>query len=336
MDIYIDESGSFVCTKNVNSWSVVAAYSTYSSQRKILSTLLDKLKLKCNKSVGDEMKLKNVEEGDLAWFLYELSKLEGTLFCVATDISMVDCNVIENHRNDQAYKVIEHVDRMQHQSMKDSLNGLSDGIKGLSPQLYLQLVCQFTLINDVIRKATLYYSQRRPSILSRFKWSVDQKNSSRTFFENAFEKMAPIMLQTMSLREPFIMLTEGNYSYMSHFLFKNGAAPSYLHETYGMKKFDTEPFNIGKIVRDDMSFIDSKNSLGIQVADLLASSIRRLLRNEFDNNKDIAKLIGKLMLQAKEGEHSIKLISLIDSQISDIATENSIKIIDLNSKPILI
>jgi hypothetical protein len=217
MDIYIDESGSFVCTEKPDAWSVVAAYVTYPSQRKKLSKLINILKVRCGKTVQDEIKLKHVSQPNLEWFLEKLSNMGGILFCTATDVSKMNQQIVETHRDAQASKVVEHIDKMQHEAMKESLSELSQNIKGLSPQLYVQLTSQFTLINDILNRATLYYSQVRPSALSSFKWLIDQKNTTKIIFEEAFEKMAPAILQSIALREPFIELKEGNYSFMQNY-----------------------------------------------------------------------------------------------------------------------
>jgi hypothetical protein len=336
MDIYIDESGSFVCTDAPDAWSVVAAYVTYPSQRKKLLRLLNQLKVRCGKSAEHEIKLKHVTETDLSWFLETLSTMGGIFFCTATDVAMINKEIVEEHRSIQASKIVEHIDKMLHDSMKESLRQLSDDVNGLSAQLYLQLISQFTLINDILNRSTLYYSQVRPSALSCFKWFIDQKNTTKIIFEEAFEKMTPGILQSIALREPFIELTEGDYSFMENYNYDPESTPDYLQEHYGFTNLKGNAFNIGKIIREDMRFVDSKDHFGVQIADLLASTTRRLLRNEFDNNKKIAQLLGKLMLSNIKEKSSISLISFIDAHVVNPNTADSINIADKAAKPLLI
>tara|TARA_R110001599_G_scaffold353510_1_gene593397 strand:- start:13937 stop:14950 length:1014 start_codon:yes stop_codon:yes gene_type:complete len=335
MDIYIDESGSFVCTEKPDAWSVVAAYVTYPSQRKKLSKLINILKVRCGKTVQDEIKLKHVSQPNLEWFLEKLSNMGGILFCTATDVSKMSQQIVESHRDAQANKVVEHIDKMQHESMRVSLNELSQNIKGLSPQLYVQLISQFTLINDIFNRATLYYSQVRPSALSSFKWLIDQKNTTKIIFEEAFEKMAPGILQSIALKEPFIELKEGNYSFMQNYNYDPSNTPSYLQEYYGIPEIKGDALNIGKILREDMQFVDSKDHFGVQIADLLVSTSRRLLRNEFEDNARIAKLLGSMMLSNIKDKSAISLISFIETDIENQNTINNINLIDRAAKPIL-
>ena len=62
MEIFIDESGSFVCSKNPDSWCVVAAYVISGNQKNAMQKLLTQLKIKSGKKYNDEIKLKNVKE----------------------------------------------------------------------------------------------------------------------------------------------------------------------------------------------------------------------------------------------------------------------------------
>ena len=54
--------------------------------------------------------------------------------------------------------------------------------------------------------------QRDSIALCRFNWRIDQKNAAKTAFEDAFEKVAPELLQSKSINEPLIMLKGADYS----------------------------------------------------------------------------------------------------------------------------
>lgn len=67
--------------------------------------------------------------------------------------------------------------------------------------------------------------------------------------------------------------------------------------------------DIQKIIRKDIKFVDSKRDEGVQIADLLASGLRRLLKNEFKNNEFAALLFAKLFVQEVKNKPPLKLIS---------------------------
>lgn len=104
------------------------------------------------------------------------------------------------------------------------------------------------------------------------------------------------------------MLEGADYSHFSRFDYLPGEKPTYLKEQYGIEVGDGS--NIGKIVLEDFKLADSATTSGLQIADLLASGIRRLFRGGFESEEKIALLIGSNMVQQMRGEHPIKLVSL--------------------------
>ena len=177
----------------------------------------------------------------------------------------------------------------------------------LSPQLYVQLLCQINLMFDVVSRVIMYYVQHDPSTLVEFRWRIDQKNISRTDFEDAFEKLSPMLLQTMSMSEPLLMVKGFDYSSLSQYEFENGKAPDYLKEVYGIEVGNG--LNIQKLIRGNIKFMDSQDSIGIQAVDLVMSGIRRFLRRQFSDNDSAASMLGRLMLQAKHNAPPLNLIS---------------------------
>lgn len=91
-------------------------------------------------------------------------------------------------------------------------------------------------------------------------------------------------------------------------MYKSGEIPKYLLDEFPSLKNEAA-FDIQKIIRKDMLFLDSKKYLGIQVSDLLASGLRRLLKQEFEDNEIAAYLLGRLMVQRSHNRTPIKLVT---------------------------
>jgi hypothetical protein len=333
--IAIDESGTFVSAPTRNSWCIASAY-VFSERVKSRSyAALKNLKKSCGVSSQQEIKLKNVPEDVYFRFVDELSKLGGVLFAVATDSHVNDNNSVVRHRTIQANKIRENEPRMIYEEGKKSISLLASEVDSLSPQLYIQLQCQIQLLSDIFHRAFLYYVQRDPKTLRKYKWRIDQKNTTKTVYEKAFEKVVCPILQTISFREPMIFLKEADYSHMKPYLYSEGEAPEYVEEAFG-KKLDGG-VNIGKIVRDDMSFPDSKMELSVQIADLLASGVRRCLRSEFANNNLAAKLLGSLMLDDVKEEPPIKFVGFQEhEEVTDASIGKTTAIMKRASKGMLL
>ena len=311
MNIFIDESGSFVSAPTVGSWNSIVAYVTPEFERRRMSDVLLNLKRSAGVSHKTELKLRAVRDRDYFNFLRALAPLGGILFSVATDAGLNQDAEIEDHRTNQAERIIRHKDKMIYESGRRSLQDLSDSMKSLSPQLYVQLQCQLILVSAVIRYGTLYFVQRYPRTLGRFRWRVDQKNVARTVYEQVLLDITPGFLQTIALHEPMPMLRGADYSALRRFEHPDGLAPTYLQTVYGLESCgDAPPLNIGKVVQEDFRFVDSKTSPGIQIADLLAAGLRRCLRLEFRDNRLAALLLARLMPDRERGKPPVHLLTL--------------------------
>lgn len=282
---------------------------------------------------GAETKLKHFSEDQYIWFLRELVKLDGLAFAVAVDVGLHRREQVEIHRDMQATKVIEHQNKMIHESGRRAVLDLSKQIQSLPAQLYTQLVCQVVLFQQIIASSTLYFVQRHPSALANFRWQLDQKAQVPTQYEDAFYKILPALLQTSSFNDPMISLKEADYSYFSKYIYQPDQIPSYLKDTYGIEI--NSGIDIGKIIRENFRLVNSADTPGIQVADLLASGIRRLLRNGFEKKDQIAHLIGANFVQSINNETPVKLISLDQSASTDNEVARVLNIMGRSAKPMV-
>jgi hypothetical protein len=335
MNIYIDESGSFVSSPTSGSWSVVAALAVPESGETKLSECLAALKAKNDCVTGNELKIHQVTEGSYAEFLMELGTLNLALFSTAFDAGLDNDDFIRGHQQNQVAEILSHLDEMLYEGGRQGLLLMAKQLEKLSPQLYAQLFCQVRLIYDVVARAINYFVQRAPDTLSAFRWRIDQKNISRTDFEDVFEKFSPALLQTMSITEPLRRINEFDYSRMCKYEFEEGEFPEYLQKALGDKP--REGINIQKIVREDIQFLDSVVSPGIQAVDLVVSGLRRCLRMQFTNNEQTAALLGRLMVQAQYNGPPLSIITFAAKR-HRLAEETAqlVRIMINNCKPMFV
>lgn len=305
MYIFVDESGSFTQASELNAWCVVTAYVAPEYQRRHIDVLMEKVRAL---NGGVETKLKNLTEDQYIWFLRELNKLQGVAFAVAVDVGLHRREMIEHHRNMQAEKVVEHRETMLYEGGRQAVTNLSQQIKSLPPQLYTQLVCQVFLFHRVITQGTLYFVQRHPPSLANFGWRLDQKARVQTAYEKAFRTVLPMILQTESLTDPMLMLKGADYRHFKRFDYSPGQAPTYLKDLHGIDY--GEGSNIGRIIHEDFRLVDSASTPGVQVADLLASGMRRLFRGGFKAEAEVAFHLGANFIEPWRGAHTVRLVSL--------------------------
>ena len=304
---YIDEAGTFVSKgASENSWCTVACYSHPEFEKRKLAELLRQLKLYEGFSQDSEVKLKNISENGYINFLDKLSQLNGSLFCTATDSSFNSIDKINLHKGAHVESILRSQSEMKYDGGKEAMKILHKQLSGLPEQLYVQFHCQAVLLSSFIQRGIAFYVQRYPNSLKSFRWRYDAKELLKiTDFEDSFQKFVPALLQAYSIDNPTAALDWCDYSPMNKFI---GTIPDYLAEKVPELE-GQEAFDIQKIIRDDIQFIDSKSSSGVQVADLLASGLRRLLRLEFNDNQLVAQSFGKLLLQEKGNKPPISLVA---------------------------
>ncbi|HEY0924230.1 DUF3800 domain-containing protein [Rheinheimera pacifica] len=336
MEISIDESGTFVNKgAKEGSWCVVTAFVMPEIEKRNVREALRQLKVKSGFVYNQEIKLYQLDEQRYFEFIQKLTKTTCTVFSVATDSYFNDDIVVSAHRDAQVRGVANGIPSMKYQGGKDALKLLSEQLKSVSPQLYSQLTCQILLMRAFLERSINYYVQRQPKTLRCFKWRVDGKQMKhKTDFEDAFEKYAPGLLQTFSLEKPVAILDWCDYSSMSEFIYEAGDIPNYLVERFPHLANETA-LDIQKIIRKDIEFVDSRYDVGIQIADLLASGLRRLLRAEYADNEKAASLLGSLFVQAPEQELPIKLVSFSGNNYFCGVTADLLSILTKNSRQML-
>jgi hypothetical protein len=333
MHIYIDESGTFIPGSPAGSWCVVAAYVVPERSRRKAEAVLSKAKVAIGGVATREYKLKDFSEKHYANFLSDLGRLEGILYCTATDASAQTVADVKHHLARQVEGITKHKSKLIHEVVRSGVQNLADRFAKLSPQLYLQLTAQFDLVFRVIGSTSLYFAQRLPSALGNFRWRTDEKNEGVSVFENSFRDFAAPMNQAKSIDDPQIALIGADYSHFEKFRLKNGI-PTYFKDVYGLEL--ESGFDVGKVMRDDFAFVDSKSSPGVQIVDLLSSGIRRCLRGEFTDNDGIATALGRLMVQWRKGEFPIHLFSLGTTGFTTGAAERAVRIFERTERAMLI
>lgn len=336
MNIFIDESGSFVDAPNVGAHNAIAAYLSPECDRLRARRILGQLKRKAGASLTEEIKLKDIGESDYFRFLMALNKLDGVLYAVATDAGANQMPDILSHQADGVSKIVANTGKLKHEALRNSVLQLGDRLGSLPPQLYVQLFCQLVLLDTIIRFGVLYFVQRCPKSLARFRWRIDQKNSEKTVYEKAFQQILPPYLQSSSVHDPLIALIGEDYSSFSRFDWTPENEPKYLQDQYGIEVEGDVSTNIGMLINEDLQFVDSKNNLGVQIADLLASGLRRCLRGEFNDNEAAAAHLGKLMVQQSKGNAPLTVVAFAEKtvQVNDTAAR-SIRIVGRHMRPML-
>lgn len=336
MYIFVDESGTFSFADKRNAWCSIAAFVLPESKRRQLEALVSRLRFR--HGGGREIKLGSLHEKDFIKFLIELKGLEGIAFALAVDVGLHRHDEIQHHQAMQVQKLRENIGKMKFEEGRLSVASLADDISSLPLQLYTQLILQVELVHNVLKNAPLYYVQRTPVALANFRWRIDQKDRIPSKYERAFKFLLPALLQSKSLSDPMFFLEDADYRHFAKFEYAPGTAPTYLQDEYGLEveTNDKNVVNVGRLINEDFAYVDSAEVAGVQVADLIASGVRRVLRSNFDSPDRVAIAIGMNLLEAARGEPTIRLLSLDQSGRVDETAAGRIRLMGLHARPMLL
>ena len=171
----------------------------------------------------------------------------------------------------------------------------------------LQLYCELVTLTDVVWRALghgmSYYCQRLAGELARFRLVIDAKsNLNITPHEEWWRQCVKPLLQSLSIREPLPMLKSGDYSAFRR-NFPSLAVPDYLREHVPSNLVSVG--DLSGILRE-IEFDDSRQQVGLQIADALTNCVRRALIGNVQ--ADGWRHVRKLMIRRRGG--AVKFISM--------------------------
>ncbi len=337
MNIFVDEAGTFSVARG-RKWSISCIGSLVITEKDTTEILskFKKLRQGWGSNAG-EIKGSNLNEPEISSVITFLSGYDLIFQVTAVDMRMQYSEGLTKHRMNQAKRITKHITKNHKPALFQSFLEIQKQLRNLSNQLYVQAVCTSELLYKVIQKATLYYAQRRPEELAEFYWTIDAKDQKITPYEELWTKIICPMLQTKSFKEPFIQLTEADYSYFSKYFGSKLEPPEHLKSVAsGKKPFDY--VEIKEIYQRNLRFEQSDKNYGLQIIDILTNAIRRAM----NGNLQISgwSQIGKLMVKSERGSQVIQLINFSGKKPIDYKGVNPpywkvIPIIERTCKPML-
>lgn len=332
MNIFIDESGNFIHSLSERSWSVVGALAIPESSLSKAYQLLGEFKEKANAKLDEEAKKRaSYQDTDIKTLAHSLGRINCTLYCVAF------------YGGPDSEKNILDLKRQKIEAIRKGSENKSDGvvslanetivkIETLSDQLYFQASAHVSLIKQFISRAIPHYAKHEPAALSKFTWRVDRKNKDKkTKFEEIIETIVTGSIQEQSKEEPLLRVQRRDYSYVDKYLLP---APKESPFPDGSIYANVGGWDLVKIVHDDYKLVDSDASEGVQLVDILVSSVRRCLRNDFADPESVAESLGGLMIESHLKQPCVNIFNFgkSPSSIGDGA-EIILNIFDLQAQP---
>lgn len=213
MHIFIDESGNFTRREDgTSAISAVGALVIKDSAMAGFRKLYGRLRKRLPKD-GKEVKGRLLNEAEVAQVCKVLKTVGAIFEVVATDLALQSDEEIEKHQSVQAEKITENLTDEFSDDFKEEVWDLRKQLEAHPKQLYLQSVCMSELIHSTLNHADVYHSLRFPRELGSYTWRIDAKGrDGKTNWEEWWEQTLLPILESKSVREPFMRIESGDYS----------------------------------------------------------------------------------------------------------------------------
>jgi hypothetical protein len=329
MEIYIDESGVFVRpAEGHRAISCVGALVLRSSEA---PRLLERFARLRDRWGLVEISGRKLEEEQFAEVIALCRRYDPLLEIRATDTAAHAPEAIAAFKHEQGALLERHVTAEFKPEVRAEISDRRRYLEGMPDQLFLQLILLVSLADDVLREAIPYYALRCPEELGRFRWRVDAKDSKETEAERLWRQLMLGMLQAHSVRYPHVLPTEGDYSHFRKF---DRSMPDYVKEAADREGLsisgDGTGMDLQKVVYGDFELSDSGDELGLQLADVLTSAVRRGMAGTLKRQgwKDIGRLMvstpSMALLEPRETRRAD--LTITDSKVLVVQAEIDAKL----------
>ncbi len=290
MRVYIDEAGAFIVPPPMHphSISLVLALAVPSASEADLFYKFLRLRDGWPKQ-AIEIKGRTLDESQAAQVIDLLNRYDVLVSYFAVDMATHPDQVVDDLRIRQAASVAENISPAHHPNMVSQLEKLSCTIREMPNQLFLQAFLTIKLILELIEDVTLYYAQRLPKELADIAWVIDRKNHTITEMEEMWTILILPASETHFAMTPLTTLIGADYS---HFEARYGFTVDtmdaemirhldWLHVTHGVRNLtdDARGIDAKLLLSEQRKFLDSRDSLGLQLADMLGAILRRALND---------------------------------------------------------
>ncbi len=301
MHIFIDESGTFAPTEGKHSVSLVAALVFSDRGLTRFEREYAALRKHLPKDNG-EVKGKLLSELQVRKVTRLIRRSGCLLEIIVMDSAFHTAQEVERHKKVQAEKLTENLTDEHHKNTHVAVWGLRSRLEALAPQLYLQSLAMTELIYTVLYNASIYFAFRSPPELGEYHWTMDAKGRGRiTDWEDWWSKIIMPVTQARTLREPFVRVRGGDFSYQDKFL-----TEPYEYLIPSIDSSSAEEFlDLRPILTNDLRFSsDAEHCL--EAVDVIANATRRAFHG---NLKDFGwNEIPTLMIHRRD--HYLRLMTV--------------------------
>jgi hypothetical protein len=293
---------------------------------------------------GIEIKGSSLDESQAAQVLEVCLRHDVLVEFLAVNMATHDDVLVEDFKLGQAGELIAHPTPQHSPSAVQYHHQISDRIRKMPNQLFLQAFVTLHLLLGLLPEVLLYYVQRLPEELGDIAWAIDRKDKTLTQMEEMWSSLILPFSESHYAKERFHCLAGADYSHFhkKYASLRDTMAPEtarhmeWVRQAYGVRALKENDYivNANKLFKEQRDFKDSKDCLGLQLADILATTLRRALNGNLQ--KDGWKHFGGLIVRRRNiGSYFIQ-IGRGGSLKMPRHAASVCRILDARAKPMLV
>jgi hypothetical protein len=316
VEIFIDEGGQFT---SASDWSVVCALALPDREVGRVRRKLGYLTRDWPRAPSGELKGGSLSADHLTDLVDLLFARDALLHVAAINMSREDDDNLKDHKNKQCEGLTAYVTSDHHANLVAQIWALRGTLAAMPVQLYVQSVLMSELTAAVIERTAMYFAQRRPRELGRFRWIIDAKDPRRVTTQEKWwrDTLAPLQ-ESRSRVRPLMRVDDPNFNY--HFFDKAYEFDKLMWRPDKPRELITG-YDIKKCLSDQISFEDSRSDILLQATDILTNFVRRLLVGRIVDPA-IARTLGRLQINQRVSEDVHQTIQLL-TLTTDTRTESA-------------
>jgi hypothetical protein len=302
MNIYVDEAGLFVPPKAGHRYSLVLALIIPTANEE--EVFYEFLRLRDEwpeKAV--EIKGSKLNESQSAEVLRLLAGYRVIAEYRVIDMALHPKPVVDEFKLRQASALTEHLTTEHSDDVREKMHQDAEIVRSMANQLFVQAFITIDLILETLHTAINYFAQRLPTELGQFQWTIDGKDRSLTRMEEIWSALILPIGQARSAQEPFAKVEGFDYRHFSPYEIVESTADEgtrkhleWMRSALPFRKrvpSDLRCIAASKILNEHRKFSDSRSNLGLQLADVVASTICRAYNGnlQLPGWRDASKLL---------------------------------------------
>lgn len=224
--------------------------------------------------LGREVKGSALNERQVATVIDVLLRYRAVFFVSGTIMSGLSPAIVADGKKVQGERLTASLTENHQPTLVQQLIELRSRVETMSAPEFVQFILLQKLVENVLRVIPNYFGFKGPRELGRFLWKADAKNNGRSSYEICWGKLGAGLLQSAFLARPPETDPRGDYrDFYGAYLFKTQEWPDHLPRP--VRGGSGRIMDLGAVLRESFSFVNSRDSAGIQLADVVTNAFRR-------------------------------------------------------------